>query len=130
MAPWDIKNAYNKVLATGNKKILITERGTSFGYNNLIVDFRSLILMQEFGFHVIFDATHSVQLPSSKGTVSGGDRNLASKLAYAAAAVGIKSFFFETHPTPESALCDGANSIYLSNLSEIVHKLLKLSQVL
>jgi 2-dehydro-3-deoxyphosphooctonate aldolase (KDO 8-P synthase) len=104
------------VTATGNTNVMITERGASFGYNNLVADMRSLPLMRRGGYPVIFDATHSVQLPGGKGLSSGGDREMAMCLARAAVAVGIDGLFLEVHPEPDSALCDGPNSIMLDSL--------------
>lgn len=116
LAPWDIKNIIDKFTSTGNPNLLITERGTSFGYNNLIVDFRGLPIMRSFGYPVMFDVTHSLQLPGGKGNCSGGQREFAGPLARAAAAVGIEGLFMEIHPEPEKALCDGPNMISLNEL--------------
>ena len=127
LAPWDIKNAVKKVECTGNPKVLVTERGSSFGYNNLVIDYRGMILMLREKLNLVFDATHSVQTPSSQGKTSGGDRSLAPELAYAAATIGVKGFFFETHPNPEKALCDGPNSIYLRDMKKIVKNLISIS---
>ncbi len=124
LAPWDMNNVVEKVISKGNKKVLVTERGSCFGYNNLVVDYRGIILMLRAKHHVVFDATHSVQLPSAQGKTSGGDRTLAPHMAYAAAAVGVKGFFFETHPNPEKALSDGPNSVYLKDMDPIIRKLL------
>ena len=111
LSPWGIEPAIRKVLSTGNRKILITERGTSFGYNNLIVDIRSIAIMKNFGFPVVFDATHSVQLPGSVGTSSGGQREFVEPLSRAAVAAGAHGVFMEVHPDPDTALCDGPNSL-------------------
>ena len=127
LAPWDMKNVVEKLKANHNPNILVTERGTTFGYNNLVVDFRGMIHMLREKMNVVFDATHSVQTPSSHGKSSGGDRTLVPQLAYAAAAIGVKGFFFETHPDPEKALCDGPNSVYLKDMKKITEKLLELS---
>ncbi len=116
LAPWDIANVIDKVLSTGNEQILITERGVSFGYNNLVSDFRGLTIMRKMGYPVIYDATHSVQLPGGAGTSSAGQREMVPALARAAAAVGVDGFFFEVHPNPPEALCDGPNSLYLDQL--------------
>lgn len=113
LAPWDIKAAIAKVFSTGNPHILLTERGTSFGYNNLIVDMRSIAVMKSFGFPVVFDATHSVQLPGGLGTSSGGQREFVEHLSRAAVAAGADGLFLEVHPDPDSALCDGPNSLSL-----------------
>jgi len=120
LAPWDVRNIIDKVLSGGNDRIMITERGTSFGYNNLVADFRSLPLLQRDGYPVIFDATHSVQLPGGQGKASGGQREMVPCLARAAAAVGIDGLFLEVHPDPEKALCDGPNSLYLDTLPELL----------
>ncbi len=123
MAPAAMKEAARKVLSTGNDRVILTERGTSFGYNNLVVDFRSIPLMRETGFPVVFDATHSVQLPSERGTSSGGDRRMVGYLARAAAAVGIDGIFMEVHPDPERALSDGPNSIALGDVEGLLGRL-------
>jgi len=120
LAPWDVRNIIEKVLSGGNEQILITERGTSFGYNNLVADFRSLPLLRGEGYPVIFDATHSVQLPGGQGKASGGQRDMVPYLARAAAAVGIDGLFLEVHPDPEKALCDGPNSLYLDALPKLL----------
>ena len=122
-APWDMKNVVNKIESTGNKKILLTERGASFGYNTLVADMRSLIIMSELGYPVIFDATHSVQSPGGQGDTSGGDGRFAPYLAKAAAAVGVDGMFIETHPDPANALSDGPNMIPLQDLSGLWKKL-------
>lgn len=111
LSPWEMEPAINKIKSTGNRNILITERGTLFGYNNLIVDIRAIAIMRNFGFPVVFDATHSVQLPGGKGTSSGGQREFIEHLARAAVAAGANGVFLEIHPNPDSALCDGANSL-------------------
>ena len=126
LAPWDIKNIIEKITRYNNRKILITERGTSFGYNNLVVDMRSLVIMAKFGYPVIFDATHSVQLPGGKGTSSGGDREFVSHLARAAAAVGIDGLFLEVHPDPDKALCDGPNTISLDKVEALLNTIKKI----
>jgi len=123
LAPWDIKNVVEKVTATGNNQILLTERGTMFGYNNLVVDFRGIKIMQDTGWPVIFDATHSVQLPGGAGESSGGQREFASTLASAAVAAGVDGVFMEVHPDPDKALCDGPNSLKLDTLYELLSQL-------
>lgn len=123
LAPWDMKNVVEKVSSAGNNNILLTERGVSFGYNNLVVDFRSLPIMRSFGYPVVFDATHSVQLPGGKGTSSGGQREYVGHLARAAVAVGVDAVFMEVHEEPEKALCDGPNSMAIKNLSDMLQKL-------
>jgi 2-dehydro-3-deoxyphosphooctonate aldolase (KDO 8-P synthase) len=116
LAPWDMKNIVDKFLSTGNSKLFLTERGASFGYNNLVVDFRGLPIMRSLGQPVVFDVTHSLQLPGGKGSCSGGQREFAEPLARAAVAVGVDGLFLEVHPEPEKALCDGPNMIALDSL--------------
>lgn len=120
LAPWDVKNIIEKFTSTGNHNLLITERGTSFGYNNLVVDFRGLPIMRSFGYPVIFDITHSLQLPGGKGGSSGGQREFAEHLARAAAAVGVDGLFMEVHPEPEKALCDGPNMLRLDDVKKML----------
>jgi 2-dehydro-3-deoxyphosphooctonate aldolase (KDO 8-P synthase) len=120
LAPWDIKNIIEKFVSTGNDKIFITERGTTFGYNNLVVDFRGLPIMRSFGYPVVFDVTHSLQIPGGRGTSSGGQAEFAGPFARAAAAVGVDGLFMEVHPEPEKALCDGQNMISLDFLSDLL----------
>ena len=120
VSPLDFRQAVNKVLSTGNNNILLTERGTFFGYNNLVVDFRGIPIMKDFGFPVVFDATHSVQLPGGDGTSSGGQREFASYLARAAVACGANGVFMEVHPDPDSALCDGPNSLPLEQVKSLL----------
>ena len=120
ISPWEIKPAINKITSTGNRNILITERGTSFGYNNLIFDIRSIPIMKGFGFPVVFDATHSVQLPGSTGLSSGGQREFVAYLARAAVAAGASGIFMEVHPDPDSALCDGPNSLPLDAVKPLL----------
>jgi 2-dehydro-3-deoxyphosphooctonate aldolase (KDO 8-P synthase) len=121
LAPWDMKNVIEKFTSTGNHNLLITERGVSFGYNNLVVDFRSFPIMRSFGYPVVFDVTHSLQLPGGRGSSSGGQREFAAPLARAAAAAGIDGLFMEVHPDPDRALCDGPNMVRL----ETIHAFLK-----
>ncbi|MHC1727604.1 MAG: 3-deoxy-8-phosphooctulonate synthase [Syntrophobacteraceae bacterium] len=123
LAPWDMKNVIEKAVATGNDQIALCERGTTFGYGNLVVDMRSLQVMAQFGYPVVFDATHSVQLPGGQGTCSGGQREFVPSLARAAVAVGVAAVFIETHPAPEKALCDGPNMISFADLPEILRQL-------
>jgi 2-dehydro-3-deoxyphosphooctonate aldolase (KDO 8-P synthase) len=120
LAPWDVKNIIDKFTSTGNQKIFITERGTSFGYNNLVVDFRGLSIMRSFGYPVIFDVTHSLQLPGGQGSCSGGQREFAEPLARAAVAVGVDGIFMEVHPEPDNALCDGPNMIKLDDMFDLL----------
>ena len=123
MAPWDMANVVEKVTSAGNHQILLTERGTMFGYNNLTVDFRGIKIMQDIGFPVIFDITHSVQLPGGSGTSSGGQREFAPLLAKAGIAAGANGIFMEVHLDPANALCDGPNSLKLDTLSEMLIQL-------
>jgi len=123
LAPWDISNVVEKVVSTGNRQIVITERGTMFGYNNLVVDFRGLKIMQDTGWPVIFDATHSVQLPGGAGSSSGGQREFAPVLARAAVAAGADGIFLEVHTDPDRALCDGPNSLKIDSLKGLLLQL-------
>jgi 2-dehydro-3-deoxyphosphooctonate aldolase (KDO 8-P synthase) len=120
MAPWDMHEAARKVLSPGNSNVVITERGSSFGYNNLVVDMRAIPIMKGLGFPVVFDATHSVQLPGAAGGSSGGQREFAGYLARAAVAAGCDGVFMEVHPDPERALCDGANSLPISQVRSLL----------
>lgn len=129
LAPWDIEKAIEKVTSTGNDKVMITERGTTFGYNNLVVDMRSLIIMKQFGYPVVFDATHSVQRPGGLGSASGGDRIFVAPLARAAVAVGCDAIFLEVHDNPDKALSDGPNMIALENLENLLILLKKIFNV-
>ena len=123
MAPWDMGNVADKVLSTGNDRIILTERGVSFGYNNLVSDMRSLPIMRAMGHPVIFDATHSVQLPGGQGGSSGGQREFVEYLARAAVATGVDGVFMEVHEDPDKALCDGPNSVRLDDLPALLKKL-------
>ena len=123
LAPWDVRNIIDKFTSTGSHRLLITERGVSFGYNNLVVDFRAFPVLQAFGYPVIFDVTHSLQLPGGQGTSSGGQREFAEPLAKAAAAAGVSGFFMEVHPAPEKALCDGPNMIRLDKMRGFLKRL-------
>jgi 2-dehydro-3-deoxyphosphooctonate aldolase (KDO 8-P synthase) len=129
LAPWDVANIIEKAKAAGNDNIMITERGASFGYNNLVFDVRSLPIIRDMGYPVIFDATHAVQLPGGEGTSSGGQRNMVKYLARAAVAAGVDGIFFEVHKNPEKALCDGANSLYLSEMEELLTMLKKIDSL-
>jgi 2-dehydro-3-deoxyphosphooctonate aldolase (KDO 8-P synthase) len=120
LAPWDIINIIEKVTSTGNNQVVITERGTMFGYNNLVVDFRGIKIIQDAGWPIIFDATHSIQLPGGKGKSSGGQREFAPILANAAVAAGADGIFLEVHEDPDNALCDGPNSLKLDVLDELL----------
>jgi len=127
VSPIDIRLAADKVASTGNDRILLTERGSSFGYNNLVVDMRGLATMRSFGWPVIFDATHSVQLPGAAGTASGGQPEFIEPLASAAVAVGVDAVFIEVHEAPERALSDGANALRLDKLDSLLRKLQRIS---
>jgi 2-dehydro-3-deoxyphosphooctonate aldolase (KDO 8-P synthase) len=128
VSPWDMRNAVDKIRGAGGSKIMLVERGATFGYNNLVVDMRSLPVMRSFGCPVIFDATHSVQLPGGAGGSSGGQREFIAPLARAAMAVGIDGLFMEIHPEPEKALCDGPNSMPLDRMEELLQQLLRIRQ--
>ncbi|MBW1840378.1 MAG: 3-deoxy-8-phosphooctulonate synthase [Deltaproteobacteria bacterium] len=130
LAPWDVMNIVEKVTSTGNNQILITERGTMFGYNNLVADFRGIKIMQGSGWPVIFDATHSIQLPGGDGTRSGGQREFAPVLARAAVAAGADGVFMEVHTDPDNALCDGPNSLKLDSIHKLLSQLLAIRSVL
>ncbi len=123
LAPWEMANVAEKIASTGNKKILLCERGTSFGYNTLVNDFRGLEIMAESGYPIVFDATHSVQQPGGRGNSSGGERKFVAALARAACAVGVSAVFIETHQDPDNAPCDGPNMIDIANLQDIIEKL-------
>ena len=123
LSPWDVKNVIDKFISTGNRNLFITERGVSFGYNNLVVDFRGLPVMRAFGYPVIFDVTHSLQLPGGMGKSSGGQREFAGPLARAAVAVGVDGLFMEVHPEPGKALCDGPNMIKLDEVEMLLRNL-------
>lgn len=129
LAPWDVKNVINKAEAAGNNNIIITERGASFGYNNLVADFRSIPILRNMGYPVIFDATHSVQLPGGSGTSSGGQREMVTYLSRAAVAVGIDGLFMEVHSNPETARCDGPNSLYLDALPALLQTLKEIDAI-
>ncbi len=129
LAPWDIKNAAEKAVAVGNDRIIITERGVSFGYNNLIADMRSLPIMRALGYPVMFDATHSVQLPGAGGTASSGDRKFVPHLTRAATAVGVDALFMEVHECPEEALCDGPNMLSLDALPDLLKQAKEIDQI-
>jgi len=124
LGPWDMKNVVRKLESGGTKRILLTERGTSFGYNTLVVDFRSLPQMREFGYPVVFDATHSVQMPGGQGDKSGGQRQFVPYLARAAAAIGIDALFMEVHENPDTAPSDGPNMIPLAELESVLKQVL------
>jgi len=129
LAPWDMANVVSKVESTGNKRILVTERGVSFGYNTLVTDMRSLPIMAKTGYPVVIDATHAVQQPGGQGASSGGDRRFAPVIARAAVAVGVAAVFMETHPDPDHAPSDGPNMIYLKDMAGILAILKAFDQV-
>jgi 2-dehydro-3-deoxyphosphooctonate aldolase (KDO 8-P synthase) len=124
-----MEQVLNKVRETGNERILLTERGAQFGYNNLVVDMRSIAIMSQFGYPVVFDATHSVQLPGAEGTSSGGERLFVPTLARAAVAAGAHGIFIETHPDPERALCDGPNSLRLEETAVLMESLVRIFEI-
>lgn len=128
LAPWDMENLVEKARAAGNDQIILTERGSSFGYGNLVSDMRAIPMMQESGCPVVFDATHSVQLPGGRGRSSGGERKMAPYLAAAAVACGCDGIFLEVHPDPDSALCDGPNMFALGDIEPLLEKLLRIRQ--
>ncbi len=130
MAPWDMAHAVGKVASTGNRNILFTERGTFFGYNNLVVDMRSIPILQGLGHPVVFDATHSVQMPGGGAGCSSGDRQMAPVLARAAVAAGADGLFFEVHPDPDRALCDGPNSLRLDDVPAVLALLSRVRRAL
>ncbi|MCS0790778.1 3-deoxy-8-phosphooctulonate synthase [Cytobacillus firmus] len=129
LAPWDMKNVVTKLRESGNDNILLTERGTTFGYNNLVVDMRSLITMREMDVPVVFDATHSVQIPGGNGTTTGGKREFVPYLSRAAASVGVDSIFMEVHPDPDNALSDGPNMVRLENLEEVLKPIIEIDRL-
>lgn len=129
MAPKDMKNVVDKMKEAGNENILLTERGVSFGYNNLVVDMRSFPIMRSFGYPVVFDATHSVQLPGGAGTSSAGNREYVEYLTRAAVGTGVDALFMEVHDNPEEALCDGPNMVYLDKLEALLQDALAIDAV-
>jgi 2-dehydro-3-deoxyphosphooctonate aldolase (KDO 8-P synthase) len=130
MAPWDMRHVVTKMAEVGNRRLLLTERGASFGYNTLVSDMRSIPLMQDLGCPVIFDATHSVQMPGGQGDRSGGDRRMVPYLARAAVACGCDGLFLETHPRPDEALSDGPNMVPLDQLPDLIRCCLRLREAL
>lgn len=129
LAPADMSNVVNKLIESGTQRILLTERGATFGYNNLVVDMRSFPIMRSFGYPVVFDATHSVQLPGGCGTSSGGLRQYIPNLARAAVGAGVDALFMEVHDNPEEAKCDGPNSLYLDKLEELLEELVAIHEI-
>ena len=130
LAPWDLKHIVEKVVSAGNEQVLLTERGATFGYNNLVVDFRSLAIMRGLGWPVVFDATHSVQLPGGEGNCSGGQREFVPMMARAAAAAGVDGVFIEVHHNPERALCDGPNSLPMQEVRPLLEQLTAIQSAL
>jgi 2-dehydro-3-deoxyphosphooctonate aldolase (KDO 8-P synthase) len=129
LAPWDISNVVDKIVSTGNRQVLLTERGVSFGYNNLVSDMRSLVIMRETGYPVVFDATHSLQLPGGLGKVSGGDRKYIVPLARAGVAAGIDALFMEVHEDPDRALSDGPNSLPLQEFEALLRSVKEIDKI-
>jgi 2-dehydro-3-deoxyphosphooctonate aldolase (KDO 8-P synthase) len=129
LAPWDVRNIVEKIVSTGNEQVMVTERGVSFGYNNLVSDMRSLVVLGELGYPVVFDATHSLQLPGGLGKASGGERRYIPALARAAVAVGIDALFMEVHENPDRALSDGPNSLPLGELEELLKRVKEIDQL-
>ena len=129
LSPWDMKPVVEKAKSTGNQQIMVCERGASFGYNNLVSDMRSLAVMRDTGCPVVFDATHSVQLPGGQGSSSGGQREFVPVLARAAIAVGVSGVFMETHPDPSKALSDGPNAVPLAKMQALLETMLELDAV-
>ena len=130
LSPWDVKHIAEKVLSSGNKNIIFTERGTMFGYNNLVADMRSIVIMKKMGFPVVFDATHSVQLPGGMGSTSGGQREMIEPLTNAAVSVGCDGLFVETHEKPEKALSDSATMLPLKQLLPLLKKAIRIREAL
>ena len=126
MAPWDMRNVITKMEEAGNRNLLLCERGTSFGYNNLIVDMTGLVEMRSYGYPVVFDATHSVQKPGGQGTSTGGNREMVPPLMRAAMAVGVDGLFLEVHPNPDNAISDGPNQLRLDGIKEILKQAVEL----
>lgn len=129
LAPWDMKSVVEKIRSAGNEQILLTERGASFGYNNLVSDMRSLVIMRELGYPVIYDATHSVQLPGGQGNVSGGERNMVVPLARAAVATGCDGLFLEVHETLEKALSDAATMLPVKDMPHLIEQVLEIHRI-
>ena len=129
LAPWDMKNVVTKLEESGNCNIMLCERGTSFGYNTLVVDMTGICELKKLGYPVVFDATHSVQKPGGKGTTTGGNREYVEPLAKAAIAVGVDALFFEVHPNPDEALSDGSNMVRLDKIEEMLKRILAVYEV-
>ena len=129
LAPWDMENVINKVVKSGNSNVLVTERGVTFGYNNLVNDMKSLPILKSMGYPVVFDATHSVQQPGGQGTSSGGQRQFVEPLSKAAIAIGVAAIFIETHQDPDNAPSDGPNMVKLNDLEKMLIKFIKLDEI-
>jgi 2-dehydro-3-deoxyphosphooctonate aldolase (KDO 8-P synthase) len=129
LAPWDMRQVANKLASTGNSRILLTERGTSFGYNNLVVDMRSFPIMRGIGYPVVFDVTHSLQLPGGQGTASGGQPHFIEHLARAGVAAGVDGVFMEVHENPAKAMSDGPNALRLDRLEKLLHTLKSIDEL-
>jgi 2-dehydro-3-deoxyphosphooctonate aldolase (KDO 8-P synthase) len=129
LAPWDVQNIVEKIESAGNRSILLTERGASFGYNNLVADMRSLVILRQTGYPVIYDVTHSLQLPGGLGTSSGGQSEYIAPLARAGVGTGVDGIFMEVHPNPSAALCDGSNSQPLKDLRSLLEQLMALDRI-
>jgi 2-dehydro-3-deoxyphosphooctonate aldolase (KDO 8-P synthase) len=130
MAPWDMKNVIQKLEEAGNRQIMLCERGSSFGYNNLVVDMTGLVEMRSYGYPVVFDATHSVQKPGGQGSTTGGNREMVPPLMYAALAVGVDAIFAEVHPDPDNAFSDGPNQLRLDSIREILEHSIKIDSII
>jgi len=130
LAPWDMRNVVEKISSTGNQQILLTERGVSFGYNNLVSDMRSLVVLRELGYPVVFDATHSLQLPGGLGKASGGERKYIGPLARAGVAAGVDALFMEVHEDPDRALSDGPNSLPLKDFEALLRTIKEIDRLL
>ena len=130
LAPWDMRNVVDKLRSTGNERIMVCERGSSFGYNNLVVDMTGLVEMRQLGVPVVFDATHSVQKPGGQGSITGGNREMVPHLMRAALAVGVDAIFAEVHPDPDNAFSDAANQIRLDNIEKILHQAIEIDNII
>ena len=130
LAPWDMRHVVDKLRSTGNERIMVCERGSSFGYNNLVVDMTGLVEMRQLGVPVVFDATHSVQKPGGQGGITGGNREMVPHLMRAALAVGVDAIFAEVHPDPDNAFSDAANQIRLDNIEKILHQAIEIDNII
>jgi 2-dehydro-3-deoxyphosphooctonate aldolase (KDO 8-P synthase) len=130
LAPWDMRNVVEKLRSTGNERIMVCERGSSFGYNNLVVDMTSLVEMRQFGVPVVFDATHSVQKPGGQGGITGGNREMVPHLIRAALAVGVDAIFAEVHPNPDKAFSDAANQLRLDDIEKILRQAIEIDKII